>query len=212
MRENNEVHLSPRGSEELDAMPGLAASSITKSDQKLLRVLQRRALRYFLENQGSHGLVQDRQSNFGPTRQGEPLSISATGMGLIAIALASADPYRLISREESILRVRQAILTGLHRVPSDRGILPHFVSPENLQPLGEDAFSTVDSSWVVAGALWAFVTPDLSNLPASFTNGSTGITGQRRPARPIPGKFGTARWPTDVFFHVGGIVPTARLS
>jgi hypothetical protein len=76
-------------------------------------------------------------------------------MGLIAIALASAEPYRLISRDEAIARVRRAIATGLEKVPHDRGIMPHFVRPETLQPLGEDAFSTVDSSWFVAGALWA---------------------------------------------------------
>jgi hypothetical protein len=136
-------------------MPGRSGASIEKSDQRLLRLLQRRALRYFLDNQGADGLVQDRQSNHGPTRQSEPLSISATGMGLISIALASAEPYHLISRGEAITRVRLAIETGLDRVPDDRGILPHFVSRKTLLPFGEDAFSTVDSSWFVAGALWA---------------------------------------------------------
>ncbi len=136
-------------------MPGLALASITQSDQRLLRLLQRRALRYFLDNQGPHGLIQDRQSNLGPTRTGEPLSLAATGMGLIAIALASAEPYRLVSRDEAIKRVRLTLDTALDRIPSHRGILPHFVSPESLQAIGEDALSTVDSSWLVAGGLWA---------------------------------------------------------
>jgi hypothetical protein len=136
-------------------MPGLALASLKKSDARLLRLLQERALRYFLENQHSNGLVQDRQSNHGPARSDEPLSISATGMGLIAIALASADPYRLISREEAIARVRRALETGLNRIPQDRGIFPHFVNGKSLQPIGEDAISTVDSSWLIAGALWS---------------------------------------------------------
>ncbi len=136
-------------------MPGLAVASISKTDQCLLRQFQRRGLRYFLENQGVDGLVQDRQSNHGPIRGGEPLSLSATGMGLIAIALSSAEPYHLIPRAEAIDRVRKAVETGLNRVPNDRGILPHFVHPETLRPVGDDAFSTVDTSWFIAGALWA---------------------------------------------------------
>jgi hypothetical protein len=136
-------------------MPRLAIASIINSDQRLLRLLQRRALRYFLENQGPHGLIQDRQSNHGLTRQSEPLSLSASGMGLIAIALASAEPYRLLRRDEAIQRIRLALETGLERIPADRGIMPHFVDPKTFRPVGEDAFSTVDSSWFIAGALWS---------------------------------------------------------
>ena len=100
-------------------------------------------------------LVLDRQSNHGPTRQAGPLSISATGMGLIAVALASAAPYRLITKGEAIGRVRAALETGLDRLPVDHGIFPHFVDQETLGPLGEDAFSTVDTSWFLAGACWS---------------------------------------------------------
>jgi hypothetical protein len=155
MWENNDVPFIPQCFEEFDAMPGWSSASIMKSDQRLLLLLQRRALRYFLDNQGADGLIQDRQSNHGPTRQNEPLSLSATGMGLIALALSSAKPYRLISRDDAIDRVRLALETGLDRVPNDRGVMPHFVRRETLKPIGEDAFSTVDSSWFVAGALWA---------------------------------------------------------
>ena len=136
-------------------MPGWAAASASGIDRGLLRLLQRRALRYFLENQGADGLVQDRQANFGPTRQVGPLSISATGMGLIAVSLASAPPYRLIPRREAVSRVRAALATALERLPVDHGVFPHFVDRESLKPLGEDAFSTVDTSWLLAGALWS---------------------------------------------------------
>ena len=89
-------------------MPGWASAS--RVDRGLLRLLQRRALRYFLENQGADGLVQDRQANHGPTRRSGPLSISATGMGLIAISLASAPPYRLVDRKAAVDRVRSALI------------------------------------------------------------------------------------------------------
>ena len=136
-------------------MPRWAGPSASTTERRLLRLLQGRALRYFLDNQGPDGLVQDRQSNHGPTRQVGPLSISATGMGLIAVSLASAAPYRLIGRPEAIERVRAALETGLDRLPVDRGIFPHFVDRETLRPLGEDAYSTVDTSWFLAGALWS---------------------------------------------------------
>jgi hypothetical protein len=138
-----------------EAMPGWADASASNTDRRLLRLLQRRALRYFLDNQGPDGLVQDRQANLGPTRQSGPLSISATGMGLIAVSLASSAPYRLIPRPEATSRVRAALETGLDRLPADHGVFPHFVDRESLRPLGEDAFSTVDTSWFLAGALWS---------------------------------------------------------
>ncbi len=136
-------------------MPGWAGASASNRDRGLLRLLQRRALRYFLDNQGADGLVQDRQANHGPTRQAGPLSISATGMGLIAVSLASAAPYRLIPRREAVSRVRAALETALDRLPVDHGVFPHFVDRETLNPLGEDAFSTVDTSWLLAGAIWS---------------------------------------------------------
>ncbi len=83
------------------------------------------------------------------------MSIAATGMGLIAISLASDSRHRLIDRSEAVDRVRAALVTGLDRLPHDNGILPHFVDRRTLAPLGEDAFSTVDSSWFLAGALWS---------------------------------------------------------
>jgi hypothetical protein len=136
-------------------MPGWPSASLSSSDRVLLRHLQRRALNYFLDNQLPNGLVLDRQTNHGPSREEGTLSITATGMGLIAIALASASPYRLITEQEAIDRIRMALETGLERIPVDHGIMPHFVDRETLLAVGEDAFSTVDSSWFLAGALWS---------------------------------------------------------
>ena len=136
-------------------MPGWAGASGRSSERDLLRRLQRRAISYFIDNQLPHGLIQDRQANHGPVIASGPCSIAATGMGLIAVSLASATPHRLLSRAEAIARVRSALVTGLERLPQDHGIFPHFVDRFSLQSIGEDAFSTVDSSWFVAGALWS---------------------------------------------------------
>ena len=136
-------------------MPGWAGDSETSKDRAMLLRLQSLALAYFVENQTPGGLVPDRQSNHGPALEPGLCSLSATGMGLISVALASASPYRLITRIEAIARVEKTLRTALEKIPHDRGILPHFVEVRSNRPTGDDTFSTVDSSWFFAGALWA---------------------------------------------------------
>jgi hypothetical protein len=43
----------------------------------------------------------------------------------------------------------------LDRLPHDHGVLPHFVGSASGAVYGVDHFSTVETAWVVAGALWA---------------------------------------------------------
>src|SRR4051794_25104228 len=130
------------------------ASELPAADRALLLHLQARACRYFLDNQAADGLVLDRQANFGPRRAGGWRSTAATGMGLVALALASAAPLRLVSRADAAARVGRALRAALGRLPHTRGILPHFTDAAG-EPAGFDARSTVDSAWLVAGALWA---------------------------------------------------------
>ena len=127
----------------------------TTRERDLLLRLQRQALQYFLDNQAADGLMLDRQRNRGRRRTTGLCSTAATGMGLIALALASASPHRLIDRNEAIARVRAALEGALRRPDGDRGILPHFVDARSGLAIGIDALSTVDSAWLLAGALWA---------------------------------------------------------
>jgi hypothetical protein len=146
-------------------MPGMAGSYgplgaragalLAAEDRRLLMVLQKKALRYFLDNQLPNGLVLDRQSNLGDLRPSGICSTSATGMGLIALALASSPTYGLLTPEEAAGRVGRALRTALDRLPRDGGMFPHFVFPESVAPWGDDPVSTIDSSWLVAGGLWA---------------------------------------------------------
>src|SRR5690349_9452843 len=122
------------------AMPGWAGDSERPRDRAMLLRLQGLALSYFVDNQTPGGLVPDRQSNHGPALEPGLCSISATGMGLISVALASASPYRLIGRVEAIARVESALRTVLEKVPHDHGILPHFVDVRSNRPKGEDTF------------------------------------------------------------------------
>ncbi len=134
----------------MSVSPPLAAS-----ERAFLLGLQRQALRYFLENQTPGGLIRDRQINHGPLSPRGWCSTCATGMGLIAVSLAAAPPYRMLSRDEAAGRVRTALDTALERLPTDHGIMPHFLDSATDEARGHDVFSTVDSSWLLAGGLWA---------------------------------------------------------
>ncbi len=135
-------------------MPG-EIPQFSDRDRAFLFGLQHQSLTYFLENQGRDGLVRDRQAGHGPLRQPGWYSTSATGMGLVAVSLAAAEPYRLIPQPEAILRVRTGLETAFTRLRHDHGILPHFLDVETGAVVGTDAFSTIDSAWLIAGGLWA---------------------------------------------------------
>jgi hypothetical protein len=138
------------------------------TERAVLLRLHRDALRYFLDCQLPCGLVLDRQANFGPLRSSGLCSLTATGMGMIALALACEEPHRLLSRGEAVLRARGAAMAAL-ALPHTRGVLPHFVTSSNRTPQGVDARSTIDTAWLVAGALAASALlndPELERLAA----------------------------------------------
>lgn len=144
---------------------------ISPADHVFLMGLQRQALHYFLENQLPSGLVLDRQSNLGPRRIHGICSTAATGMGLIALALASAPPYELTTRRDAAARLGAALRACLERLPHDAGVVPHFVDSATGHIYGSDCFSTVETSWLVAGALWAAAflrDPKLEELAATL--------------------------------------------
>src|SRR4051794_37111731 len=132
------------------ARPG-AASDLPGAEHALLLRLQHRALQYFLDNQTPGGLVLDRQRNHGPRRGRGLCSTAATGMGFIALALAAGPPYRLLTPRAAALRVRAGLEAALGRLPSDHGVLPHFVDSATGAVFGSDPFSTVETSWLAAG-------------------------------------------------------------
>ena len=117
------------------------------------------------------GLVLDRQRNHGPRQAHGLCSTATTGMGLIGLALAAQDPYRLLSRADAVTRTRAAISAALDELPHERGIMPHFVHSADGEVHGADRLSTIDSSWLVAGALTAaalLVDGELETLAAKL--------------------------------------------
>jgi hypothetical protein len=127
---------------------------MTPAARGLLLRLQQQALHYFLDNQAPSGLILDRQANHGRRRTYGPCSLAASGMGCVALALASAPPHRLLSHSEACQRVGKLLDAAL-ALPHTHGVLPHFVHSATGAVLGSDARSTVETAWLVAGALWA---------------------------------------------------------
>src|SRR4051794_12362699 len=106
-------------------MPRMAAD-LTRTERAFLLQLQTQALGYFLDNQTPDGLFLDRQRNFARPCFTGWRSTAATGMGLIAVALASAEPFYLLPRREAVARVARALATALERLAQRAGMLPHF--------------------------------------------------------------------------------------
>jgi hypothetical protein len=144
-----------------------ADTTLTAAERDFLLGLQRQALQYFLDNQAANGLILDRQANHEPLRPPGWCSTSATGMGLVALALASAEPYGLLTSAEAVARVGSAVRAALEHLPEDHGMMPHFIDAESGAVVGSDVVSTVDSSWLVAGALWAAAFLHESGLEAA---------------------------------------------
>jgi hypothetical protein len=131
------------------------ADSLPAADRLFLLSLQHEALHYFLENQHPCGLVLDRQSNHSHRRAHGLCSTAATGMGFIALALAAAPPYRLLSLSEARLAVRRGLEAIRDRLPHDFGVIPHFIHSTTWAIHGTDPRSTIETAWVAAGGLWA---------------------------------------------------------
>ncbi len=142
-------------------MPGMAANhptspqALSPGEYGLLLRAQRQALQYFVDNQAPNGLILDRQSNHGPRRLHGLCSTAATGMGFIALALASMPPYRVLSPSLAVQRIRTGLRAALERLPHDHGVVPHFVHSATGAVHGSDPCSTVETAWLAAGALWA---------------------------------------------------------
>jgi hypothetical protein len=128
---------------------------LAPADRAFLLHLQRQALSYFVDNQAANGLMLDRQANHGPVRSDGLCSTAATGMGFIALALASAPPHALLSPAHATTRIAAGLEAFLQRIPHDEGAVPHFIDSVTGELHGVDHFSTVETAWVVAGALWA---------------------------------------------------------
>jgi hypothetical protein len=184
-----------------------AGTDLPPAERALLLRLQCQALQYFLDNQTPGGLVLDRQRNPGPRHAHGLCSTTATGMGLIALALAASPPYGLLTQQAAVYRVRASLQAILDRLSHDHGVVPHFVDSATGVVWGTDYFSTVETSWLAAGALWAAAflrSPDLKALATRLYDRidwhywtdpeGAGTAGLLRHGKDRAGRFLACRW------------------
>lgn len=131
-----------------------SGEDLAPADRLFLLQLQKQALQYFVDNQLDNGLILDRQRNGGALQMQGLCSTAATGMGLIALALAATPPFQLLSTSSATLRIRTALETVL-RLPQEHGAVPHFIDSLTGVVYGVDRYSTIETAWITAGALWA---------------------------------------------------------
>ncbi len=135
--------------------PPVEYAYLPATERDFLVRLQCQALHYFIDNQAVNGLMLDRQSNHGARRQDGVCSLTATGMGFIALALASTPPYRLLSAAAARDRIARGLQTALEHLPHAHGVMPHFVDAATNAVWGHDFLSTIESAWLVTGGLTA---------------------------------------------------------
>jgi hypothetical protein len=133
---------------------GNKGRDLTPTEKGSLLKLQKQLLRYFLDNQVRNGFIRDRQRNHGSLRDSGATSSSSTGMGIIAIALASAKEYDVIPRQEAEERIVKALEHAL-TVPEVGGMIAHFYGEDDKPMATDDTIATIDSAWLIAGGLWA---------------------------------------------------------
>ncbi len=118
--------------------------------------LQKRALLYFVEQ--SHpvtGLILDRAYNFDSDviRHYEMASLAATGFGIAIFANAATRGW--MEAEEARLRIERVLKFVNKNLDHYHGWLYHFVHWETGVRYGNSEISTIDTSWFLAGALYA---------------------------------------------------------
>jgi hypothetical protein len=129
--------------------------TVTSHPQNIDWELQRRALRYFVENINPlTGLIRDRARNFTDTPDIDRYrmaSIASTGFGLAVLSHAATNG--LLPRDQVYPLVERALISAT-KMEKHNGWLYHFVDWNTGARFGNSEVSTVDTSWFIAGALY----------------------------------------------------------
>jgi hypothetical protein len=128
---------------------------MTEAELRKLDELARRTFRYFWDlTNPDNGLVPD------STKKGYPSSIAATGLGLACLPVAAERGW--VARKDAAERTRTTLRTFWHG-PGDnelwaighRGFFYHFLDMESGHRSWQSELSTIDTTFLLAGALTA---------------------------------------------------------
>jgi hypothetical protein len=128
---------------------------MTEAELRKLDELARRTFRYFWDlTNPDNGLVPD------STKKGYPSSIAATGLGLACLPVAAERGW--VARKDAAERTRTTLRTFWHG-PGDnelwaighRGFFYHYLEMESGHRSWQSELSTIDTTFLLAGALTA---------------------------------------------------------
>lgn len=130
-----------------------ASDDLTPRDLELLEEVQRRAVRYFVEQTDPRtGFARDRAPADGRSSRA-PSSVAATGFALTAWCVADARGW--LPPGEALQRVRGTLRAVVERHAHERGWLYHFVEAETGRRVWASEASTIDTALFLKGALMA---------------------------------------------------------
>jgi hypothetical protein len=147
---------------------------LPKDEAALLDDLSRREFRFFWEQADPKtGLVPDRAGADGSVRpgpQGAPVaSVAGTGFGLAALCVGAERGW--ITRAQAVERARRTLRFLLDSAPQERGFFYHFMDAKTGARAWQCEVSSIDTTWLLAGALTArqcFGDAEVSSLATSL--------------------------------------------
>ncbi|MBC7369686.1 MAG: hypothetical protein H7343_23200 [Undibacterium sp.] len=132
---------------------GSARVQTVATEDDLLEEMQRRALRYFVEQTDRRsGLTRDRARTDGPASTA-PARVAATGFALTAWCIA--DQRGWLPPGEARRRLRETLKFVAAHVAHERGWLYHLADAKSGQGAGDCEASTIDTAIFLEGAIFA---------------------------------------------------------
>jgi hypothetical protein len=134
------------------------AVRLGRADRAFVRDLERRNLRYFLEQTDPvTGLTRDRAAfDGGPSKRADArdaASVAATGFGLAALCAGVADGD--LPRAQAVARARRTLSFLKDKAPQERGFFYHFLDVHTGARMWDSEASSIDTALLLAGALTA---------------------------------------------------------
>jgi hypothetical protein len=133
--------------------PSSLGYELNARDAAFLDDLQRRAVRYFIEQtDADSGLTLDRASVDGGIGN-SPSSVAATGFALTAWCIADSRGW--MRPGDALRRVRHTLRTLVQKHSHERGWFYHFVDAATGTRVWQSEASTIDTALLLQGALFA---------------------------------------------------------
>lgn len=134
-----------------------ATNRLSPADDAFLDEMERRALRYFVEQVGAAtGQVLDRAAFYGNAGKRDSrtnASIAATGFGLSALCIGDRRGY--VRHEAARAQVLRTLRFHAQELPHEHGFFYHFSDVDTGKPMSWSEVSSIDTALLLCGVLTA---------------------------------------------------------